>query len=525
MQNYGDFRKYRGVAYNAKIAFFDIGINYNNPAMNSLKVPTNLDTGLFGVLYSAGARIQSMSWGGWQDKYDSTTIAVDKYMYNNPDVLLIFAAGNNGTKTHTVGTPANCKNCLTIGAHLNDEKSFKHYASSELIDQLTIDSVASFSSKGPTNDNRIKPDILAPGWFITSALANQEVDTTTGDGTYHCDLIYMRGTSMATPAASGAAALVYEYFTSGFYPSGTKNIVDVFVPSGALLKAMLITSGQSMKNVVTSDDSDATKYSSVPISTWSNGKYPNSVEGYGRMQLDTILNFGQSSLSPLTLFVVGAASSSSAHYAEVSSTVTSVSYTVKSSSQKTIRVCLTYTDNVPSSAVPSGTSPLMNKLSIALYATNDLVNPIKNTLIYPDNANNVKMIEFTHPSANTDYVIIVKATTLSSSPQPFSLVIVQDITTAKSSTEFNSVTYSDDLKLGKDNIIAISVLSALAFFLLLSLITIYHQKRKHYEPVQTNIRPVSLVSLSSIPPTRIIVPQERDHELSYEINMVEKYYI
>lgn len=501
------------MAYNAKIAFYDIGINYNNPASNSLKVPTNLDTGLFGKLYTAGARIQSMSWGGAQDKYDLTTIAVDKYMFDHPDVLIIFAAGNTGN-ANSVGNPANCKNCLTVGAHLNDKKSFEYYATSDLIDAVSIDSVANFSSKGPTYDNRIKPDILAPGWFITSASASKTVDATTGTGDYHCDLIYMRGTSMATPAAAGAAALVYEYFTSGFYPSGTKNSADSFVPSGALIKAMLITSGQAMKNVVSSDDSATAQFSSVPISDWSNGKYPNSVEGYGRIKLDSILNFGLSSKSPLTLFVIGAASSTSTHYDEVSSSSPSKSYTITSSSQKTIRVCLTYTDS-PTTLTTGDKVPaadiLKNKLSVALYASNNQL--IKNTA--SDTTNNVKMIEFTQPSANTDYVIVVTATATLVSTQPFALVVVQDITPATSSAEFNSDKYSESDKLEKDNIIAISVLSAIAFVLLLSLITTFYQKKRteHYQAIQSNTRSaVSLVALSSIPPTRIIAPQAQERE-------------
>lgn len=145
LYDYGDFQKYRGVAFNAKIAFFDIGISFDNPLYNTLRLPSNWDTGLFGVLYNAGAKILSMSWGGSVDKYDLNAIAVDQFMYDNTDVLIIFAAGNNGSTSNTIGSPANCKNCLTIGAHLNDEKSFP-YASLDLINQLNIESVAGLYS-------------------------------------------------------------------------------------------------------------------------------------------------------------------------------------------------------------------------------------------------------------------------------------------------------------------------------------------------------------------------------------------
>ena len=517
-QNYGDYQKYRGVAYNSKIAFFDIGFNFNNPVYNTLRVPTNLDTGLFDVLYAAGARVLSMSWGSSLDIYNSKSSDVDKYMFDHPDVLIIFAAGNNGTKTHTVGSPATCKNCLTVGAHLNDAQSFKYYAPSEKMSELDIDSVAGFSSKGPTNDNRIKPDILAPGWYITSALASTTVDAKTGAGRSHCDVTYMRGTSMATPAAAGAAVLVYEYFTSGRYPSGSKTVSDAFTPSGALVKAMLIASGQAMKYVVSSDSSN--KYSSVPISTWSSGSYPNSVEGYGRLQLDNVLNFGVSSASPLSLFVKGAASSSSQHYAEVTSTTLSRQYTITAASTNKIRVCLAYTDKEASSSLASGTSALINKLSVTLYAAADLNNPLKNTLIYPDTANNVQMIEFATPSANTQYNIVVQATTLSTT-QPFALVIVQDVTPAKPSEEFTTVTFKATSTLSRDNIIGISLIAAIALVLVIVLITIYYQKRVElYEPVSTGMQ-IPIVELASISPTRVVVPQGANVHTSYSIDVNE----
>ena len=45
---------------------------------------------------------------------------------------------------------------------------------------------------------------------------------------------------MATPIAAGAVTLIRQYFTEGFYPSGGKQPADAFLPSGALLKAVLL---------------------------------------------------------------------------------------------------------------------------------------------------------------------------------------------------------------------------------------------------------------------------------------------
>jgi subtilisin family serine protease len=52
--------------------------------------------------------------------------------------------------------------------------------------------------------------------------------------------IGLSGTSMATPIAAGAAALVRQYFTNGFYPSGTNNTADAFVPSGMFFTVIII---------------------------------------------------------------------------------------------------------------------------------------------------------------------------------------------------------------------------------------------------------------------------------------------
>eukprot|EP00884_Botryococcus_braunii_P006262 jgi/Botrbrau1/15637/Bobra.4_1s0022.1 len=93
------------------------------------------------------------------------------------------------------------------------------------------ESLADFSSKGPTKDERIKPDLVAPG-VLQSAYTNPQGNT--------CDLRYMQGTSMATPVVAGSAVLVRQYFEQGFYPTGTPMAANSFSPGGALVKAVLI---------------------------------------------------------------------------------------------------------------------------------------------------------------------------------------------------------------------------------------------------------------------------------------------
>jgi len=96
------------------------------------------------------------------------------------------------------------------------------------------DSLADFSSKGPTRDGRVKPDLVAPGVLQSAAAAG------TDGAVGQCGTRTMQGTSMATPVAAGAGALVRDYFSRGYYPSGAPTPAAGFEPGGALVKAVLV---------------------------------------------------------------------------------------------------------------------------------------------------------------------------------------------------------------------------------------------------------------------------------------------
>jgi subtilisin family serine protease len=126
---------------------------------------------------------------------------------------------------------------------------------------------ASFSSLGPTLDGRIKPDVVAPGYFITSAraqppapLLSEIYDCSRVTNSSECGssrtseldhllqhsqsiIQYVQpklGTSMATPITAGNAVLVRQYFIDGFFPTGAPSAADGFSPSAALMKAVLV---------------------------------------------------------------------------------------------------------------------------------------------------------------------------------------------------------------------------------------------------------------------------------------------
>ncbi|MBD3286791.1 S8 family serine peptidase, partial [candidate division WOR-3 bacterium] len=194
---------------------------------------------------SAGAaRIISLSWGHQSTRsYDAMCVFVDKTVWRRPDYLILSSAGNTSAGTYT-GSPANAKNIIGVGGCQNAGAAFM---------------VWNGSSIGPSGDGRIKPDLVVPGKDVRSAYA------TSNDAE-----IALSGTSMASPVAAGNAALVRQYFTDGYYPTGTPSYQAGFTPSAALLKATLINSVE-------------TDYGSNHV--------PDDNVGWGRPNLDNALYF------------------------------------------------------------------------------------------------------------------------------------------------------------------------------------------------------------------------------------------
>jgi subtilisin family serine protease len=115
--------------------------------------------------------------------------------------------GVAGNSEYSIGEPACSEHAMTIAAHGSETFSGTG---------VPIEgSRASFSSKGPTYDERLKPDVSAPGANVVSSINSfttnsyTSVANTTFNGrTYH--FAAFSGTSMSSPAAAGVAALVLE---------------------------------------------------------------------------------------------------------------------------------------------------------------------------------------------------------------------------------------------------------------------------------------------------------------------------
>jgi subtilisin family serine protease len=124
-----------------------------------------LDYGtLFQQAYDAGARIHSDSWGASTFGGYGDAVYLDAWTWNSGsprNMLVVMAAGNDGPDASTVGSPGTAKNALTVGASETSRPALGSYADD-------IDEIAAFSSRGPTADGRIKPEVVAPGTWIAS---------------------------------------------------------------------------------------------------------------------------------------------------------------------------------------------------------------------------------------------------------------------------------------------------------------------------------------------------------------------
>ncbi|HXD33941.1 MAG TPA: S8 family serine peptidase, partial [Pyrinomonadaceae bacterium] len=182
---------------------------------------TNPDyTTLESSAYNDTMRISSNSWGASDNSYSIDSQEYDALVRDaqptgatfpaagNQEYVILFAAGNDGSGSNTVGLPGTAKNVITVGA----AEGVQSLGGTDFcgIGDSGADSandIIFFSSRGPTSDGRKKPDIMAPGTHITGGVGQASIASPTGSGT---------GSALACFDATGVCAGV----GSDFFPSG-----------------------------------------------------------------------------------------------------------------------------------------------------------------------------------------------------------------------------------------------------------------------------------------------------------------
>lgn len=259
------------------------------------------------------------------------------------------------------------------------------------------DYLAGFSSRGPTRDGRAKPDIMAPGHYIRSAEAREDVvgecDDTNPDA-----LTYKSGTSMATPVVSGTAALVRQYFQEAWYPGGRKGSGVTMNPSSALIKAVLINGGQTLTAIQNRNGSIN-----------SSSQYDFN-QRFGRINLiESLPLAGQNSINAIIVDRKSISNNQADTYDIV----------IRETGCKgALTATLVWTDPPATSGC---TNCLINDLDLTIDGPGARLYP--NGRSSADTLNNAERIRIEDPVNNRSYRVAVRGSNLDSSSQDYSLVV------------------------------------------------------------------------------------------------------
>jgi hypothetical protein len=334
----------------------------------------------------------------------------DAFVWSNPTMMVVEAAGNEGTDSDSDGMVnpgsllggATAKNVLSVGGcespgEVADSQPPLRYSELEevfsgrfpaapLRDDSSAGSengMAAFSSRGPTRDGRIKPDLVAPATAVPTlasggATASQGIFPSAYQG-----YVLAYGTSMA-------AALAAADLASMRRPLMT---VQGMEPSAALLKAFLVNGAVDLY-----PGQYGEMFKEIP-------RAPNAVEGWGRLDMDAFSR--ASSWMKVVDDMEGMRLGESR------------TYRIEVTSGKELRVTLAWSD-YPS--LPQARLHLVNDLDLRLVDAEGNVH-YPNGRSSRDPLNNVERVVLDISGKPGDYTIELSAWNVPVSPQPFALVV------------------------------------------------------------------------------------------------------
>ena len=265
-----------------------------DPNFTTPNIPNMISAG-----YTSGTRISSNSWGSSaagaytanSQTYDGLVRDAQSGTGGNQEMIITFSAGNDGSGATTIGAPATGKNVFCVGAAENVQPfGGADGCGTTDAEANSANDIVGFSSRGPTTDGRIKPDIQAPGTHVSGITYVQ--NGTTGNGTaealYRADGVCAgpggsnffpttqqwytasSGTSHSNPAVAGGSALVYQQFINNpAYIATNRTPAGSAPPSPAMNKAYIVNSARYMNGVSANDT------------------LPSNNQGFGMMNLGT----------------------------------------------------------------------------------------------------------------------------------------------------------------------------------------------------------------------------------------------
>lgn len=403
---------YRGMAPKARIVSQASCCETGAPALSTV----------LNDAYQRGARVHTNSWGYICGGFLGTTCApynyntdaqtIDQFVWNNNDMVIVFAAGNHGDDNCSAGcsraasNPASAKNDITVAAMAR-----------------AVDAKMGWSAYGNYPSGRFSIDIMAKGDTTYSAWGGTACDVTTA--------WWWMGTSMATPVVAGSALLLRQYFNEGWYGDGTKNSAPSINPSAALIKAAILASARP-----TAHDGDVS-FGNEPNA--SNNPAPNGNEGAGRLILDNVMYF-----SPEDNWLTSADSSdirkSRIWFVDNTtgiSTGQTHTYSINLCKNMLTRIVLAWSDYPANTGCnTSSAGCLVNDLDLRVekgsdfwlgnvrptaVTTND-IDTTRMNINQPDRANNWEIVRIIPPK-DTIYTIKVIGYNVPQGPQKYALLV------------------------------------------------------------------------------------------------------
>jgi serine protease AprX len=386
-------------------------------------LPDNLNP-LFNQAYANGVRIHTNSWGSsasqLQGVYNDSAREVDEFLWNHRDMIILFSAGNTGADADgsgiidpdSLGPPATAKNCISVGASENNrppgvapaisvDRNWNQWLGADGTPRWpnlgpaghisdNANGMAAFSSRGPTDDGRLKPDVTAPGTNILSVRTSAFVATAADPEPLWGDLdaghplrglyCWSGGTSMSTPLVAGVVALIRQHLTQhrGHLEAGVK-------PSGALIKAFLINGAVPMTGQYANEISAGR----------------NNVCGFGRVNASTSLTPGK-----LARTVFDDEPDHAVETGQIRTFAVSVLNV-----DEPIKITLVWTD----APAPVNVGGLQNQLYLQLVLPDGTIID-GDTTPFPTATNNVQQIEVAQPAQGVHRIRVRGVAVIQQSP-------------------------------------------------------------------------------------------------------------